>query len=371
MNLVIEIPEAMANSANVLVPSLKGYTYVPSTNEFSIYPFEMDSGAFCQTFPMRRQGMEGRKCLRMWVNDKARENNLKHIKNISGYFNLHKVDYVIKYEYVEQAFRLNNGTVIPAVVMDWIEGDTLINYVRKNYRKGDVMRRLAKSFRDMVDYLNRNSMAHGDLSGDNIMVTPQGRLLLIDYDSFYVKGQPTDIPQPTAGVQAFQHPGRSANRYLNTYMDYFSQQVIYLSLLAIAERPAIFNEDTDKGLVFQDADLRNRAALEKSRAFVNMATIRNQEVQNRLKDLKEDIAKPLDKVRSLTFLYNEEVRTTEPVRQPTRVDEVVYKPKEKKEPVRTVVTLAPFCGKCGYQYPDVRDHYYYCPMCSTKREKLS
>ncbi len=375
MNLVIEIPDALeASVANVLIPSLKGYTYVSATNPDAYYSFEMDSGAFCQTFPMHRTGVKSKKCLRLWVNDEARKRNLTHIKNVSGYFNLHKVDYVVKYEYVEKAFRLNDGTVIPGVVMDWIEGDTLIKYVKKNYKNSSVMRQLAKDFREMVDYLNRNGMAHGDLSGDNIIVTPQRRLYLIDYDSFYVKGQPDNIPQPTSGIVAFQHPARRSNRYLNTYMDYFSQQVIYLSLIAIAEKPSLFKEDSDKGLVFQDADLLSEEALKSSRAFIYMATIKNKEVQDRLKDLKEDIGKPFDKVRSLTAIYDwekelarrEEERRN---REKPRVDEIIY-PKKDEKPRREVKTLASYCGICGYQFPIATNQAYYCPMCGTQRRTL-
>ena len=340
MHLDIEIPEAIeANIGNVLVPSLQGYHNVPATDVLSIYPFVIDTGTFCQTFPMFRAGESVKKCLRMWVNDKARKDNLSHIKEVSAYFNQHNVDYVVRYEYVDQALRLKNGSVIPGVVMDWIEGDTLIKYVKKNYRNAMVMRRLAKAFRDMVDYLNRNGMAHGDLSGNNIMVTPQGRLYLIDYDSFYVRGQRTDIPQPTNGVAAFQHPGRENNRYLNTYMDHFSQQLIYLSLIAIAEIPDIFNEDADKDLVFQEMDLISEEALRSSRAFINMATIRNQEVQDRLKDLRTDIAQPFEKVRSLTAIYEweAEMRRSEEVRsrKKPRIDEIKSKNKETvKQQVR-------------------------------------
>lgn len=374
MNLVIEIPDALeASVANVLIPSLKDYTYVTATNPDAFYSFEMNSGAFCQTYPMHRTGVKSKKCLRLWVNDEARKKNLTHIKNVSGYFNLHKVDYVVKYEYVEKAFRLNNGTIIPGVVMDWIEGDTLIKFVKKNFRNASVMKQLAKDFREMVDYLNRNGMAHGDLSGDNIIVTPQRRLYLIDYDSFYVKGQPDNIPQPTSGIVAYQHPARRSNRFLNTYMDYFSQQVIYLSLIAIAERPSLFKVDSDKGLVFQDMDLLSEEALQGSSAYINMATIRNQEVQDRLKDLKEDIKKPFDKVRSLTAIYeweNEKKRREEEVRNREKPQDRVV-PKESKDVKRTVTSFAPFCGYCGFKFPILRDLDYYCPMCGAKRAIIS
>jgi serine/threonine protein kinase len=234
------------------------------------------------------------------------------------------------------------------------------------------MRALAKAFREMIDYLNRHGMAHGDLSGDNIMVTPQRQLVLIDYDSFSVKGQPANIQQPTAGIKAFQHPQRGANRYLNTYMDFFSQQVIYLSLLAIAEKPDLFDVDTDKGLLFQDADLRNEAALIQSTAYKGISTIANTEVKARLADLRKDIAVQFDKVRSLTAIYEWEAeleRRRKEGRSKPKTD-IQVPPRKDKEPVREVKTLAPFCGICGYQFPTSGDNANYCPMCGTQRRTL-
>ncbi|MBR3455064.1 MAG: hypothetical protein IKH26_07055 [Bacteroidaceae bacterium] len=280
--------------------------------------------------------------------------------------------YVIKYKYEDKAFQLSDGTLIPGVVMDWVEGDTLINFVKKNYKNRIVMLRLAKDFYDMVTYLNHNGMSHGDLSGDNIMVTPSRNLVLIDYDSFYIKGQPINIQQPTPGLPAYQHPGRPDNRFLNTYIDFFSQQVIYLSLIAIAEKPSIFNVNIDKGLVFQDADLASRQALEQSPAYKAIASIPNQEVKARLKDLREDIAKPFDKVRSLTAIYEWEAELERRRKEgrPKPMTDIQVPPQKGEEPVREVKTLAPFCGICGYQFPTSRDHAYYCPMCGNKRRTL-
>ena len=369
MSLDLEILDAFEKPGNVLVPDLKGYDYVPTIIEYDEYPFMMSPGGFCLTFPMANAGQKTKKCLRLWFNDKARVDNLAHIKNVAGYFNLHQPHYVVKYKYVEQALRLLNGKVIPGVVMDWIEGDTLIEYVRKNYRKANVMRSLAKTFYNMVDYLNHNNMAHGDLSGENIIVTSMGNMVLIDYDSFFVKGQPTNIEQPTKGVPAYQHPAREANQFLNTYMDFFSQQIIYLSLIAIAEKPSLFNSDSDKELIFQNSDLSSQTALVNSAAYKAIASIPNQEVKDRLEDLRKDIALPLDKVRSLTAIYDrdkEKRRREEEVRnRPKPQDRVV--PKENKEVKRTVSSFASFCGYCGYRFPIERDNAYYCPICGSKR----
>ena len=152
-------------------------------------------------------------------------------------------------------------------------------------------------------------------------------------------------------------------------MDFFSQQIIYLSLIAIAEKPSLFNSDSDKELIFQNSDLSSQTALVNSAAYKAIASIPNQEVKDRLEDLRKDIALPLDKVRSLTAIYDwekEKRRRDEEVRnRPKPQDRVV--PKENKEVKRRVSSFASFCGYCGYRFPIERDNAYYCPICGSKR----
>ena len=56
----------------------------------------------------------------------------------------------------------------------------------------------------------------------------------VDYDSIYVPAMQDRFPVVTAGWDDFQHPRRSNNTVATARDDYFSQHVIYLSLLAYA-----------------------------------------------------------------------------------------------------------------------------------------
>ena len=78
------------------------------------------------------------------------------------------------------------------------------------------------------------------------------------------------------------------------------------TMIAIAEKPSLFNSDSDKELIFQNSDLSSQTALVNSAAYKAIASIPNQEVKDRLEDLRKDIALPLDKVRSLTAIYDRE-----------------------------------------------------------------
>lgn len=325
---------------NIIEPSLSGYKCV----QIDGYPpIKLIPGGYCLIFPLECPGKPS-KCLRLWYGNNGRPDNPTHIKTVSDFFNSYTVEYVIPYKYVDRALRLADGTEIPGVVMEWIEGDTLVGYVRKNYKEKAVIKKLAANFYKMAEYHKKYGMAHGDLSDENILVKPNGNLFLIDYDSFYQWKWDKKIQQPTVGVGWYQHPermkGESSN--LNEYMDHFSQQVIYLSLLAIAEAPSLFDAETEKGLLFKEKDFADLSSFKASPMYKKISAIRNPEVQGRLVELGNAIRGPLLKVRSI-------------------VDYV--------QPAVTVwPEKVPHCGLCGHEFENETDRF--CPMCGTERERI-
>ena len=89
--------------------------------------------------------------------------------------------------------------------------------------------------------MHRNKFAHGDLQHGNIIVNDNGELFLVDYDSFYcpsLKGEPEII----TGLKDYQHPARRNNLIVSEKLDYFSELIIYLSILAIAHNPALVDK---------------------------------------------------------------------------------------------------------------------------------
>ncbi len=339
MDLTNEIPEAMSRPGSILVPSLKGYKCIPNTDPAAFYDIVFYSGGFCQSYPLSKAGTSGRKCLRLWVNDGSLKSNLQHVKRISKYFAEHWVEYVVNYEYYDSALRLNDGTILPGVVMDWVEGETLMSYVKANYKQASKIINVAKEFLSMERYLDKNGLAHGDLSGDNIIVDRSGKLILIDYDSFYVNNITQGVVQSTAGIACYQHPGRANNRFLTRTMDNFSQLVIYCSLLAIARHPTLFNPDSDKGLLFQIEDMASTKAFISSTVFKQLQSFRDDELNHYLKVIESALNGPFSSVSSL-------------------MDSLYFRAEQ-------VVSLLPFCRVCGAKFAS-SDHIY-CQQCGTRR----
>lgn len=114
----------------------------------------------------------------------------------------------------------------------------------------------------MCNNLHEKRIAHGDLQHGNILVDEKGNIYLIDYDSMFVPSleKERDIIK---GKPDYQHPNRSRNEYANCKLDYFSELVIYISLLAISEEPTLadkYDIENAERLLFQKddfSDIRN------------------------------------------------------------------------------------------------------------------
>ena len=346
MDYVNAIPKAIRHANNIIAENLVGYKCVREENVFP--PIRMLPGGFCFSFQLECQGKPD-KCLRMWWRDDVRAKNLNHILRVSEYFKNNDIKYVIPYEYFDHVLKLYDGTNAPGVIMDWLDGQTMMSYVKRNYMNSSAIRKLADDFYDMVQYHKENGMAHGDLSDENIIIKPSGEICLIDYDSYYVDSWGKEIPQSTSGIGPYQHPNRMKGKdpFLNLNMDNFSHQVIYLSLLAISKDPNLFTArieeskgEKEKGILFKDVDMESYEAFTSPSSLYNrILEINDSEIQKRLSQLCDAFKSPLSEICSIV-----------------------------PEPIAIQSEMASFCGICGHKFDNQID--LFCPDCGTKRENL-
>lgn len=149
---------------------------------------------------------------------------------------------------------LVGGQRYPILFMKWLEGPTLDLYVGDMLERRDVLLHLSEEWLRVVSALEASGVAHGDLQHGNVIVE-HGQLRLIDHDGIYV---PTmeGWPASEVGHQHYQHPQRTAQHF-DKSLDNFSSLAIYLSLLALAERPALWQEHHDENLLFTKADFQD------------------------------------------------------------------------------------------------------------------
>jgi hypothetical protein len=176
-----------------------------------------------------------------------------------------KLPWLVNFDYFLKGI-LVRGEWYPIVKMDWVEGAPLNTWIEQNLDKPEKLKAAAGQWRKLVADMRQNKLAHGDYQHGNIMVTLNDELRLVDYDGMYCpafgKGR-----SPELGHANFQHPRRLAENYDDS-VDNFSALVIYLSLLALAEDPALWKEFyTVDNLLFVSADYKNP---QNSKAFTRL-----------------------------------------------------------------------------------------------------
>ena len=188
-----------------------------------------------------------------------------------------KLPYFCSFDYTENGLIIK-GDSYPITKMRWIEGLNLKKYICKYSHDSKSIKRLAKSFLDMVFELHSHEIAHGDLQHGNIIVSDSGEIFLVDYDSMYVpemKDQYTDI---ISGLIDYQHPSRKTNSISSSRIDFFSELIIYTSLLAIAVKPelvGLYNVEDSESLLFTSKDFED---LKKSQIYKDLKVLQNQDI---------------------------------------------------------------------------------------------
>lgn len=221
-------------------------------------PMKGISGGFSRVYPVKVASNTF--ALRCWVKDVG---NLKNrYRKISVYLKQVRLPYFVDFEYVSEGI-LINGTKYPTTRMEWAKGVSLRVFIEQNLQNSHVFKIVADEFQKMVATLHKHRIAHGDLQDGNILLTRNNNAVeikLIDYDSLSVPalhGQAEQI----VGLPEYQHPQRIAGGgKASEKVDYFSELVIYLSFLSLAEKPELWNQfkdKTEKGLLFSKKDFEN------------------------------------------------------------------------------------------------------------------
>jgi serine/threonine protein kinase len=191
--------------------------------------------------------------LKCWVKDLC---DLKiRYKAIDDYLKTVKLPYFVDFAYQEQGI-LVNGQKFPIIRMEWIDGISFRDFISNNIQNPVYIRDFAENFLEMVTSLHQKNISHGDLQHGNIMVQKNnGDICLIDYDSLYVP-QLSNEKDNIKGLPGYRHPNRKNLNKLSPKSDYFSELVIYLSLLVISENSHYWTKiEKEERLLFSEEDL--------------------------------------------------------------------------------------------------------------------
>ena len=218
----------------------------------------MTSGNFAVVFKMRDEKNDKLYAVKCFLKDQP--NRAENYRMIAEELEYVSSSFLTKFQYLDNELFVDSanadGEEFPVLLMDWVEGTNLDQYIRQHLHDSYQLHLLAYQFSRLALWLMPQPFAHGDLKPDNIMVREDGTLVLIDYDGMFVpamKGQKAR----EMGSPDFRHPARTEDTF-NEHIDDFSLASILLSLRVIAKEPALLDKyGAADRLLFSEKDYRN------------------------------------------------------------------------------------------------------------------
>ncbi|MBQ3635323.1 MAG: leucine-rich repeat protein [Bacteroidales bacterium] len=219
----------------------------------------LSSGNFAVVFKMRNKKTGKLHALKCFLKDQP--NRCESYRLIADELEFVSSTFLTPIRFLEKEIFVDSAatteTEFPVLLMDWIEGVPLDRYVREHISDSNALALLAYQFSRMSAWLLSQPFAHGDMKPDNILVTPEGNLVLVDYDGMYVPKMAGQKARET-GTPDFRHPSRTPDSTFDEHIDDFAVASILLSLRALAFNPSWFSSyGANDRLLLSDADYRD------------------------------------------------------------------------------------------------------------------
>lgn len=300
---------------------------------------KVSSGGFACVYQLTTA--EGRKwAVRCFINHY--EDSQERYSALSDYLTKLGLPFIADFTYQPKGIWVRDKWY-PILKMEWIEGLCLDQYIKQKLNgDSEGLHDLAQNWLNMISILREAQIAHCDLHHANVMISSSNTLKLVDYDDLFIPSFAGKISRSN-GLPAYQHPERRHEDYYDG-TDQFSALVIYLSILAMIEDPAIiqrYNAFQDENLLFRQADY---LAPDKSDLFKELLNSRESNIRELAAALQQacfadiravpNVLKLVDtsglsnRVRS--FSYQLKWRRPDYRNKVVMVDEPIYGMREKE-----------------------------------------
>ena len=218
----------------------------------------MSSGNFAVVFKMKDESSGKLYAVKCFLReqeerDVAYQQITDELEYVSSNY-LCSIKYFQKELFVDST--VSSDTEFPVLVMDWVEGVTLDKYVHQHISDKYALQLITYKFCQMAAWLMSQPFAHGDLKPDNILVTEDGALVLVDYDGMYVPAMQGQKAREL-GSPDYRHPLRTEDCF-NEHIDDFPLALIGMSLKAIAlDTSLLQNNARSDSLLFSESDFQD------------------------------------------------------------------------------------------------------------------
>ena len=120
-----------------------------------------------------------------------------------------------------------DAEVGPCIVMEYVDGETLADYLKNNPSNKE-KKRILNELLDAMGFIHKHQIVHNDLKPENILVTRNGHnVKLIDFG--YSDGD-SNIDKATGGTKAFASPELSRQETTDVTSDIYSLGFIIKAL---------------------------------------------------------------------------------------------------------------------------------------------
>lgn len=325
------ILDAIKDSSNIMESRIRGFQY----DKVKVGPLRGNmkyyTGGFGIVLPMSSSNIKS--AFKVWYVDVS---ELEYrLQQIESYLKKVNLPYFVDFSFNSEGLRIpasihddESGCdcLLKTLVMQWIEGDTLKDFLGKLLSDSpslhkDEIKDIAEQLRCMFKDLHSVHISHGDLQHGNIIITNEAgknKVKLIDYDSLYVPAL-KGYKQTTAGLGGYQHPDRINGKYSDESTekdDYFSEKILYASLLVLSECPELWNdpnakiEDNDYGLLFFQTDF---GAIEKSYTYQYAMEHCTSNAKQLLENIRTDLLSNISDIQPLDNLGSVDNPGKEPI----------------------------------------------------------
>ena len=195
----------------------------------------------------------------------ATKKSLEKYSVMSEYLKKKKIPFLSKFDYYENEIIVGSNKY-PVLVMDWVEGIDIHDFISENLNSKYWLLELQKSLLSLSIDLEKNGIGHGDFQKGNVIVQKKENtcsLMLIDYDGMFVKPMLGEL-STELGKPDIQHPNREKT-FFNEKIDRFSIWLIITCIEALKYDKTLWNRISDGGyndesnFLFTYEDLKNNS----------------------------------------------------------------------------------------------------------------
>jgi tRNA A-37 threonylcarbamoyl transferase component Bud32 len=218
----------------------------------------------------------------------------KRYSELSKFVCSDDLPYTVDVHFQPQGIKIK-GEWYPILLMEWVNGITLDQYIYENLENPAKLETLASQFSKMIYDMRAAGIAHGDLQHGNIIIVDD-EIRLVDYDGMFVPAL-EGLTSNELGHNNYQHPTRAAEHF-GDYLDNFAAWTILTSIRCLAQDNRLWDwlSAGDECLLFRRADFVNPLG---SRSFATLESHTNENVKRSAKLMRAVLNYPVQHVPDL------------------------------------------------------------------------